>query len=74
MKKTTKKNTTTDRKQILHDYFQTIGSKGGTAAKGRHTMTSERARQTVSVRIAKYGQKRHKTVATADAPAGGVSE
>jgi len=74
MKKTTKKNTTTDRKRILHDYFQAIGSKGGTAAKGKHTMTSERARQTVSVRIAKYGQKRHKTAATTDAPAAGVSE
>ena len=74
MKKTTKKNTTTDRKQILHDYFQAIGSKGGTAARGRHTMTSERARQTVEVRIVKHGQKRHKTAATADVPAAGVSE
>ena len=74
MKKTTKKNTTTDRKRILHDYFQAIGSKGGTAAKGRHTMTSERARQTVEARIVKHGQKRHKTAATTDALAGGVSE
>ena len=76
MKKVNRKTEPTKamQKRILHAYFQMIGSKGGIAAKDYHSMTSERARQTVEARIAKYGQQRHKTVATADAPTETVSE
>jgi len=59
-------------KRAVHAYLQMIGSKGGTAAKDSHTMTSEQARKTVDVRILKYGQQRHNTTAPADAPVKGV--
>jgi len=48
-------------RRILHDYFKLIGSKGGTAARGHHTLTREAAQKAVNVRIERYGQRRIKT-------------
>jgi len=49
-------------RRILHDYFKLIGSKGGTAARGHHTLTREAAQKAVNVRIERYHQKRHKSL------------